>query len=91
MKAIEEGQTEICPIQKETTKLMLELQRLGQLQLLDILELVINGNYALAVSSVRVARQQLGSCQKTWELFERVSRLVYAAMCPHVAEEVKNS
>lgn len=86
-----EEQAETCPIRQETMTLMSELQLMGQLRLIEIIEQVVAGQHELALCSVRVVRQQLGSCQESWRLFERVNRLVYAAICPHVAEELKGS
>lgn len=81
----------ICPIQQETAALMVELQLLGQLQLLKIIEQIVRGQHVLALCSVKVVRRQIGACEESLRLLERVNHLVRATMCRHAAEGLKSS
>ena len=80
------GQTVPCPIQQEAARLVLVLTEQGNSQLLAIVELVIRGQYAMALTSVKMARVW---ASRTPELFSAVKQLVYATMCPHAKRELE--
>mgnify|MGYP003559754585 FL=1 len=86
-----EERAEVCPIQQETSLLVLELWLLGQFQLLQIVEQVVKGHRVLALGSVRIMWRQVGACEESLRLLERVGRLARAPMCPYIAQTLQNS
>ncbi len=75
-------------VAQETVSLMVELQRLGQRQLVEIIKLVVAGEYVLASCLLRVAQRQLNGCSESLALLDRVWHLIRATKCPHAAQEL---
>jgi hypothetical protein len=75
-------------VAQEAMALTLELQRLGQSRLMKITEMIVAGEYVLALCMMRVAQRQLDGCLESLDLLNRIRHLNRAAMCPHATQEL---